>query len=120
MTSTTPATVRSVRQYGTETNRVVDARSWGTTDRLGREIGSKVTTYEHETREFVQGTDTSYCHLPVGRHFGVITQTTRNGQRHQASRSADYPTAEARDAALAKHWRDVEKRARDPKAATKA
>lgn len=118
-TANETAAVRCIRANVTESAK--EARQWGTHDRLGRLIGNTVTTYEVTFAPAPEDARSwSYTMVP-GLYFAMYSQATRNGERHQASsREQFFTTAAERDAAVAKHFKGAEKRACDPKAATKA
>lgn len=87
-------------------------KSFDLKDRLGRIIGASATTWEVTMVEFTPETPyVTYSTLAPGRHFMLETQATRDAVGYQAFRRKAFPTAEARDKAIAKYFADAAKRA---------
>lgn len=96
------------------------AQVWGYTDSKGREIGARVTTYcvAYSVDECSWGGyDTFDAADVAAREFAKTpwvfkTQALRNGLDYGATGEARYfATVEERDAAIAKYFKDAEKRA---------
>lgn len=108
------------------------ASEWhfGVSDRLGREIGSVITTFRVERTELTQDEidakkAVSKYWTPIegtpGTKFAFRIQATRNGNHHQAGHTSRYfDTVEERDAALVKALADSRKRALSPAARLRA
>lgn len=94
---------------------------FGVTDRLGRNIGIR---WELGFRTFTareDGEQYGWTNKTEGQvEYMYMTQTTRNGKDHQASRREYFATEAERDAALAKAIKGASKRALAPAARLRA
>lgn len=103
----------------TISDRVRHDFDFGVTDRLNRRMGMYVDTF---TAVYVEDPEAKWGYrTPPGTYYFFITQTTRDGERKQASHESDrFDTPEQRDAAMAKAVEATRKRALKPEARTKA
>jgi hypothetical protein len=92
-------------------------QSFGVFDRFGREIGARAYTFEATFTP--NGTRGGYRH-PAGLFFMFHPCATRGGEPYGAIQSSSsFTTAEERDAAVAKYFKDARKRAEKTVAAGK-
>ena len=93
---------------------------WGYTDRKGREIGARVTTFimAYSVDECSWGNHTTFAEAEdrardlAKKPYGFKTRALRNGLAYGATGDDRYyATLEERDAAIAKYFKDAEKRA---------
>ena len=96
------------------------ARTWAYTDRKGREIGARVTTFiiAYSVDECSWGNHTTFAEAEdrardlAKKPYGFKTHALRNGLAYGATGDDRYfATLEERDAAVAKYFKDAEKRA---------
>lgn len=96
------------------------AQVWCYTDRKGREIGARVTTYciAYSVDESDWGSHSTFAEAEdrarelAKKPWAFYTRALRNGLAYGASgRDKYFATLEERDAAIAKYFKDAEKRA---------
>ncbi len=106
------ATIKVDREYkGTD----ADHRAFKVFDSKGREVGARVSFYNVTVTELT-GNPASYYTVDsaaeLGEFFAFCPQATRNGEGFGACQSfRHFRTVAERDAAVAKYFKDAEKRA---------
>ncbi len=84
---------------------------FGINDRLGREIGASIISFEDTFTQIPDDSRSWYTMAP-GTYFGATCMATRNGRLYGASqRDRHFKTAAEREEAIAKYLTDARKRA---------
>jgi len=107
--------VKTRRDYDADVKLPREVREFNHRDRLGRLIGARA---DRSTVSYVDLTEaeleTRRCWncIPAGTYFAFQPSALRNGRHYGASQREQLFTTEAeREAAVAKYFRDAEKRA---------